>query len=97
MFIGQRPERRKVITQEDIIATIEDLHRTMNKVSQLQDNVNDIYEVLTNIHRQLDYLNDCAKVTNYLARKDMEAQRASIKKRRVTICAGGQTVEVIKL
>lgn len=95
-FIGQRPER-KVIAQEDIIQAIEVLHRTINKVSQLQGNVNDIYDVLTNMRRELDYLNECAQVTNYLARKDMEAPRVSMKKRRVTICAGGQTVEVIKI
>lgn len=97
MFIGQRPERRKVITQEDIIATIEDLHRTVNKVSKLQNNVNDIYEVITNMRNELDYLNECAQVTNYLMRKDMEAPRVSMKKRRVTVCAGGRTVEVTKI
>ena len=97
MLIGQRPERRTVITQETILAAIEDLHREVNKVRQLQSNVDDIYEVLTNMRRELDYLNECAQVTNYLARKDMEAPRVSMKKRRVTICAGGQTVEVTKI
>lgn len=96
MFIGQRPER-KIVTQETIIATIEALHKEANKISKLQNNVTDIYEVLTNMRRELDYLNECAQVTNYLARKDMEAPRVSMKKRRVTICAGGQTVEVIKI
>lgn len=96
MFIGQRPER-KVIAKEDIIAAIEDLHRTVNKVNKLQSNVNDIYEVLANMRKELDYLDECAQVTNYLARKDMEAPRVSMKKRRVTICAGGRTVEVTKI
>lgn len=71
-------------------------NKIVKQVKQNKDDVKQAYDLINNLIRRIDYCEEGANLAAYLLKQSKAAPTVSKKRRRVTVCAGNQTVEIAR-